>query len=261
LSGLRKETRAYVTQISAYSGSVTATQMYALNELVNGFIGVSFWDSVYAVYPFPNASSSTCRFNLRTPQTYSITFVNTVAGDFTANGWTGNGTNSYANTFMAPSSTFTLNTTALHGIISTSVTSSTQAFAGCTNSASQAFVMRNNHSSVGTTLDMYNTTAGTGRWGNTSTATVTIADFIWSRPSSTITKIFVNGVEKNSGNATGGSLPTQNIYLLAVNSSGTAGNFNGIQTRGVSIMKGIYRGDRYYLIWRRFNKKLNRSLS
>ena len=88
------------------AGITDTTIKQAIWKLTKDLIENNLWSKLNAVYPFVGGTATTCKFNLINPidsdAAFRLTFNNTVSGDFTANGWQGNGVNSYANTHIAP---------------------------------------------------------------------------------------------------------------------------------------------------------------
>ena len=86
------------------------TQQNALDALVIGLKTDLLWNKMLAVYPFVGGTATTCKFNLKNPLDtnggHRLTFVG--GWTFSNNGIQPNGTNTYANTHLAPSTHWTL---------------------------------------------------------------------------------------------------------------------------------------------------------
>ena len=95
------------------AGITNTTQKTAIDALVAGLKADGLWTKMLAVYPFIGGSSSTThKWNLKDPRdtndAFRLDFVSTwTFSDF---GATPNGTNAYANTFLAPSVNLSLGT-------------------------------------------------------------------------------------------------------------------------------------------------------
>ena len=79
------------------------TQQAAINTLVVDLKGYSIWTKMRALYPFVGGTATTHKFNLKNPldtnAAYRLTFFGGVT--HSSNGIIGNGTNGYADTFLA----------------------------------------------------------------------------------------------------------------------------------------------------------------
>jgi hypothetical protein len=79
------------------------TQQAAINTLVVDLKGYNVWSKMRALYPFVGGTASTHKFNLKNPldtdAAYRLTFFGGVT--HSSNGIIGNGTNGYADTFLA----------------------------------------------------------------------------------------------------------------------------------------------------------------
>ena len=86
------------------------TQRNAINTLVIGLKADLLWTKMLAVYPFVGGTATTCKFNLKNPlDTNGAHRLDFQGGwTFSNNGVKPNGTTTYANTFLAPSTHFTL---------------------------------------------------------------------------------------------------------------------------------------------------------
>lgn len=96
--------------ITAASISNT-TQRSAINTLVISLKQNGLWVNMKAIYPFVGGTATTHKFNLKNPLDTDAAFRLTFSGGWThsATGAKGNGTNGWANTFLAPSTSLSLN--------------------------------------------------------------------------------------------------------------------------------------------------------
>jgi hypothetical protein len=87
------------------------TEQNAIDALVIGLKTDLLWTKMLAVYPFVGGTATTCKYNLKNPLDTDAAFrLNFVGGwTFSNNGIQPNGANTYANTFLAPSTYWTLN--------------------------------------------------------------------------------------------------------------------------------------------------------
>lgn len=236
-----KEEVAFYSQVVAYSGSLTCTERGAVNVLATQLLNQSLFNAFYNFYPMVGGTINSCKFNLITPQTYSITFVNTVAADFTSAGFDGNGTNSYGNMNITPSTTFTLNNTAMHySAITITVTGSPFDMGGQTANANRMGVIFAGNSQ-GSTCYQYNTTAAQGLLTSaTGSVTMNISSmFTLTRTSATSHEVYQNNSLLASNTTSGGTLTTAVMYLNAFNNNGTASNFLTRTCRMAGVSRGL----------------------
>jgi hypothetical protein len=81
------------------------TQADAINNLVLGLKYDNLWNKMTAIYPFVGGTASTHKFNLKDPRDLDAAYRLVFNGGWThsSTGATPNGTNGYADTFLAPS--------------------------------------------------------------------------------------------------------------------------------------------------------------
>ena len=91
------------------------TQQNAIDALVIGLKTDLLWNKMLAVYPFVGGTATTCKYNLKNPLDTDAAFrLNFVGGwTFSNNGIQPNGINTYANTFLAPLTHFTIGNSSL----------------------------------------------------------------------------------------------------------------------------------------------------
>ena len=91
------------------------TQRNAINTLVIGLKADLLWTKMLAIYPFVGGTATTCKFNLKNPLNTDLAHRLDFQGGwtFSNNGAKPNGTTTYANTFLAPSTHFTLGNSSL----------------------------------------------------------------------------------------------------------------------------------------------------
>ena len=122
-------------------GMLSLIEKQAINTYVKTLKANSLWELLLADYPFVGSSAVAHAINLKTPGTFNLIFVNTVAGDHVANGWTPNGTTSYARMGIIPATHLTLNSVALEFYSRTNVAGSVE-IGTITVSGSQMLQMR-----------------------------------------------------------------------------------------------------------------------
>ena len=101
---------------NAQSGAgvtLSTTQKDAVNQWVLDSKAIGIWTKFKAIYPMVGGTATSCKWNLKNPldtnAAYRLVFSG--GGTFSANGYQPNGTNAFADTFLLPSTTLSLNNT------------------------------------------------------------------------------------------------------------------------------------------------------
>ena len=103
-SSVDADAQAFIT-----AASITdPTQQSAINTLVVDLKAYSIWTKFKAIYPIVGGSASSHAVNLKTPGTFNLTFA--TGWTHASTGMTPNGT-TYADTFLTPSTSLSLNST------------------------------------------------------------------------------------------------------------------------------------------------------
>jgi hypothetical protein len=227
-SVLDPATSAFITAF----GITDPTQINALNRLVLNYKGqgnlnssVDLWTDSSAIYPIVGGSASQHTGNLKDPRNLDAAFRLAFSGGWThsGNGMLPNGVNAFANTFIIPN-TLPQNDVALGIYSRTNNTTASTVDAGVNVSS----------------IDFVNIIRWDGTLGNLSrlnngfvsggyVPSKTNGDFIVSRSASNSTKVFEDGVLKQTKTDASGTRPNVAIYLGARNSSGTAAFFSDRQ--------------------------------
>jgi|688.fasta_scaffold108420_2 hypothetical protein len=245
----------YVSQIT------DNTQKNAVNTLVNDLKIAGIWTKTKAAYPMIGGTSSTHKWNLVNPQDTDAAFRLTFNGGWThsSTGATPNGTNAFANTFLVPSSTITLNSMSLSYYSRTNTTPANNSI--------------NMGSWVGagfhyTLLSIRSILSSTTTYGMLQTSG-TFAQFLdpnslglytVTRTANNLTKIFKNGIL----NATNSELSTANssnsIYLGAAN--GNTLNYSNRECAFALITDGLTDAEagNLYTAIQNFNTTLGRQV-
>jgi hypothetical protein len=108
-SGYTNETNAFI-----FNGGVTdSTQISAVNTLVSTLKTAGIWSKMKAVYPMVGGTAISHKFNLVNPTDSDSAFRLTFNGGWThsSTGVLPNGSNTYADTFLIPSTTLSQNNT------------------------------------------------------------------------------------------------------------------------------------------------------
>ena len=93
--------------------TLTTTEKDAVNQWVVDSKAVGIWTKFKAVYPMVGGTATSHKFNLKNPldtnAAFRLSFIG--GGTHSSNGYKPNGINSYADTFLLPSTTLSLNNT------------------------------------------------------------------------------------------------------------------------------------------------------
>jgi hypothetical protein len=91
------------------------TQKNAINDLVLDLKAAGVWTKMKALYPMVGGTATTHKFNLKDPRDLDAAYrlVFNGGGTHSSNGYQPNGTTGYANTYLTPSTTLSLNSTHL----------------------------------------------------------------------------------------------------------------------------------------------------
>jgi hypothetical protein len=98
------DAQAFFDRVTAASGSLTTTEKNAVNQLVINLKAFGIWSKIDAAYPMVGSSAAASAQNLK-----SSSFTLTFSGGWVYNssGIVPNGTNTFANTNLTPSTTLT----------------------------------------------------------------------------------------------------------------------------------------------------------
>ena len=101
------------------------TQKSAVNTLVTDLKTANIWTKLKALYPFVGGTATTHKFNLKDPRdlnaAFRLQFVN--GWVHTNTGALPNGVDAYADTFLVPSTSLSLNSTHISGYLRTNLNS------------------------------------------------------------------------------------------------------------------------------------------
>lgn len=218
------------------AASITdAGQKAAVSALVVDLKAAGVWAKCLAIYPMVGGTSSSHAVNLKSPGTYDITWSGTVT--HSANGAVSNGSTGYGDTGLQANTAIG----APYGdddshLSFYSRTDLGSGFNGYDIGAwtGTQFIAIESGGYVCTNSNDYAAIAP-------ASPTSTDAMYVGSRTSSTAVACYRNSsVGTNGPEATNGtSLPGYNIYLMALNASGTANYFSTRQLAFASIGRGL----------------------
>jgi hypothetical protein len=222
------DAQAFITA-AAITG---ATQVTAINTLVNDLKTANIWTKMKAIYPFVGGTAAQHRFNLKDPRAvdaaYYLTFYG--GGTHSSTGYLPNG-NSYADTKLMPS---VLSTNSQHlSYYSRTQIISGQIEIGANSSANNNFlgIYYSPTSGLRTAL-----ASGT-RTNIAIPSTNTQGFFMSNRPSSTYINIWKNNSKLTTDNITSTGNDNAVMYIGAVN--GTTLQYSTKESAFASIGDGL----------------------
>ena len=229
---LDADAEAFIT-----AASITdQTQINAIDDMVKSLKSEGLFSKSYAIYPFVGGTSARHGLNLVNPATFQITW--TVNPTHSSNGVTFNGTTQYGRTGLIPSTTLTLNNTALHVYNRRSPLTTTGVDMAGVNSSSQQLRMWSRFTSNAAYSFQYDGTNGS----LLSPALVDNAGlFSMSRTASNSHVIYKKGISVASNATSGGTMPTAEIFIGVQSSSGSpaAGTYYSGTMQFAAITQGF----------------------
>jgi hypothetical protein len=204
-----------------------ATQQSAIDTLVKGLKTDGIWTKMKAIYPFVGGTASTHKYNLKDPRDLDAAFRLVFNGGWThsSTGATPNGTNGYADTKLN-----IIGLSSLHYSYYSRTTNTTGREIGVEIQTGAWDLI------LSLAGNIYN------RFGS-SAITLANADsqgfYIGTESTSLSHKLFKNGSQIGTTQAYGGSYPSKEIYLGAINTTGGATYFSAKQTAFSTIGDGL----------------------
>ncbi len=198
------------------AGITNATQKTAIDYLVVGLKNAGIWTKMKAVYPFVGGTANTHKFNLKNPQDSNAAFRLIFNGGWThtSGGALPNGTNGWANTFLAPSSNLSLNSTHLSFYTSTNVTTGLRVDIGSNDTGNLPIYLSAYYSTLGVISNINNT----GFQGGVATAN-SRGLVLSSRTANNVWAIYKNWVNIANRTTVANLLTSQNVILSALTST------------------------------------------
>jgi len=220
------------------TGITDATQKSAVNDLVVNLKSANLWSKMKAVYPFVGGTSTTHKYNLKDPRDLDAAFRLTFATGFThsSTGILPNGSSAYANTFLTPSTSLSLNSTHLsfYSRTNSSLINNYDIGSSSISGVAQYTLMVLCDSNV-----FYN--AINVAQGNAASASNTDSRglFIANRTASNVLTGFRNSTKILTSSNASSILPTASIFLSALNSNGSASFYSQKECAFASIGDGL----------------------
>jgi hypothetical protein len=211
-AGFDPDAQAFITAAAI----TNPTQQNAINTLVVDLKGYSIWTKFKAIYPIVGGSASSHKFNLKDPRDLDAAFRLT----FT-NSWTHSATGmtpsvAWANTFLTPSTSLSLNSTHISYYSRTASTSEAYDMGSYQFLVTTTGMLINfNNQFYGANNDgAYNPVASTGSQGL----------YISSRTSSNVKKGYKNSTIIQNVSTASVALPNIPVYLGAFSGIAAYGN-------------------------------------
>jgi hypothetical protein len=231
----------------------------AINNLVIGMKADGLWTKMSAIYPFVGGTSSTHKFNLKNPLDTDAAFRLVFNGGWThsSTGATPNGTNGYANTFLTPSTSLTVDSHSL-------------------SYYSRSNILESNKTVIGSgfnydpliNISIYNQTNYNGpNFGVSApsyTETTGLGFFTGTRTAINNAKIYRNGVLKNTSttNRTTATLPAFPLTIGGFNKNSVLEGYTAKECAFASIGSGLTDTEaaNFYTAVQAFQTSLNRNI-
>jgi hypothetical protein len=226
------------------AGITDATITSAICTLVTTMKADGTWAKCSAIYPMVGGTATTHKFNLKNPLDTNAAFRLSFFGGVThsSNGVAFNGTNSYADSFLTPSTILTANNNHL-SYYSRTLSASTNIFAvdmGAIPNTSIAafgyslFIRRTSNISI------FQANSSTTLFAASAATTDGRGYFLGSIINSSSRTIYRNGVSVGINTSTGvQSLPPQKIFIGAISNNNTASLFSNRECAFASIGNGL----------------------
>lgn len=225
--GIDSDAQAFIT-----AAAITdPVQINAINTLVEGMKTDGIWTKMKAIYPFVGGTASAHKWNLKDPRDLDAAFRLVFNGGWThsSNGATPNGTNGYANTYLAPLSVLQLNDTSYS--VYTSQSNSGYKM-GIDDSPKSSWIRGFNSNNTQTTDHANN-------GGITPLIFVQDKGFVLAnRTSSTTDSVFNNNVKYSRLNNSSGQ-STKSYFIGAYNGGSGAAGYTNAQFRFCHMAGGL----------------------
>lgn len=236
-----------------------STQQTAVNQLVVDLKGYGIWTKMKALYPFVGGTATTHKYNLKDSQDTDAAFRLIFNGGIThaSTGITGNGTNGYSDTKIAPSTQLSLNSTHISYYARTNVPNG--AFAGVLNSNQGIFVIPKFDGSGTSAYRAVNSS----QVGPGASPSDVRGLYIASRITSTDMKLYLNNSTLfNDAQPSGALFTLGNIMLNAANVTGAANYFSANECAFASIGDGLddTEASNFYTAVQTFQTTLGRNV-
>ena len=236
------DAQAFIT-----AASITdPTQQSAINTLVVDLKGYNIWTKMKALYPFVGGTAAQHKWNLKDPRDLDAAFRLTFhgGGNWDSNGYTPNGTNAYANTYLAPSAQQSL-TSGHFSLYSRTLGASSTVYGG--NGVRDQITALGSQLSLRRGIDSLRYAAmwdeGTGGIAGGGAETDARGFYLSSRTANNSLKFYKNNstIASNTATQTATSLSIYSYFLGAINQSNVAltDSYDNKQLAFASIGDGL----------------------
>ena len=227
------DVQSFINRVYTAGGTLSNTEVSSVSDLTTDLKVNNLWSKMKAIYPMVGASAAACAQNLR-----SAGFTGSFSSGWTyaSTGVTPNGTSAFFNTNFSPSATLGNFNTHI-SFYSRSNTSGYTTDIGSDNATSLYFRLRLRQPVSPISYALMNSVA---TWATSNTPTDSFGFYLGSRTSAS--KLIL---QKNSSILTTStvtettSLPSQNVYIGALNSNGSATEYSSNECAFSSIGDGL----------------------
>jgi hypothetical protein len=241
-AGVDADALAWASAVTAAGGTYSPATLTAVSTFVASAKGSGYWSKLNRINLFCGDQLVAALVPLKAGGGNALdAAVAFVGGDYTeATGLTGNGTTKYLTTGLIPS--VSLSAASTHLALYNRSGGTAGGVIGSRNSISQALALFAplGGGTSGIT-DQYNTTAGGGRLS--AVLGTPFGFVVGSRTALTAHGLYRNALVAAADANSGGSMPTVEIYVGALNSAGAAANFGTGAMGGYSIGAGLSAAD------------------
>jgi len=222
------DAQAFITA----AGITNATQQSAVNQLVLDLKSANIWTKMKAIYPIVGGTASTHKWNLKDPRDLDAAFrLNFSLGwTHSSNGMTPS--NAYADTFLIPSTSLSLNSQHI-SYYSRTNSNGTEVEMGCNNSGGAP----NTILEIRTTGVTYMSMAGNAYLSYTDSNSFGM--YIGNRTASNIIKLHKNNSVVATGTTASTSNPINQLSIGALNTGGGRLYYTTKQCAFASIGDGL----------------------
>lgn len=199
LASYDTDAQAFFNRVATAGGTTSTTEKNAVNTLVLALKSAGIWSSMKAIYPMVGASAAACAQNLK-----SSSFTGTFSSGWTfaSTGVTPNGTSTYMNTFLNPTTISLSNVSTHMTYYSRTIATGTVIEMGGSGNLFIAitFGVNSNHA--------------INRGNNATTiAPISTGLFLGNRINNTNDKLYKNGVVNSTFSSAATTTDNQNIYI------------------------------------------------
>jgi len=196
------------------TGITDNTQKNAVDALVVGLKADGIWSQLNAIYPFVGGTATTHKFNLKTSLDTDAGFRLVYGGTVThsSNGFKGNGSNGYADTFLTPSVTLSLDNVSmwLHWTVANS---NSNKYTGARSTGGPPYVMLR-AGDAGSSFDTWANDSGGTDFASNNPSTGWLGV---TRDSSSTLRRYIGSAASETAARTSTSTVNASIYIGGVN--------------------------------------------